>query len=250
MRLGRASNFVCAAAFAASMPGNLAAQQAPQPAPEWGTASRGLRTIGAAAFQPIQSDTTWAYNAVTWQKYRTGGQLYFDAALTDLPSGALITGLELEACDTNPTLGVHVSLSRHSSPSGPGYTVGSTVDTGGPFVPGCAFTGSSTNLEADGEIVDNFNWVYRLRVTLNATDDSTSLGAVRVFYRLRVSPSPAVATFNDVPTSHPFFQFVEALAASGITAGCGGGNFCPDAPLTRKQMAAFLSIALGLHFPY
>jgi len=25
---------------------------------------------------------------------------------------------------------------------------------------------------------------------------------------------------------------------------------CPYAPLTRKQMAAFLSIALGLHFPY
>jgi hypothetical protein len=52
-----------------------------------------------------------------------------------------------------------------------------------------------------------------------------------------------------VPTNHPFFQFVEALAASGITAGCGNGNFCPDAPLTRGQMAVFLSKALGLHWP-
>jgi hypothetical protein len=33
-----------------------------------------------------------------------------------------------------------------------------------------------------------------------------------------------------------------------FTAGCGGGNYCPDAPLTRGQMAAFLSKALGLHF--
>jgi hypothetical protein len=63
-----------------------------------------------------------------------------------------------------------------------------------------------------------------------------------------VSPAPGSATFGDVPTSHPFFQFIEALVASGITAGCGGGNYCPDAPLTRGQMAVFLSKALGLHF--
>jgi len=59
------------------------------------------------------------------------------------------------------------------------------------------------------------------------------------------------ATFNDVPTGHPFFQFIEALAASGITAGCGDGtDFCPNAPLTRGQMAVFLSKALGLHWPF
>ena len=58
------------------------------------------------------------------------------------------------------------------------------------------------------------------------------------------------ATFADVDTAHPFFQFVEALAASGITGGCGDGNFCPDAPLTRGQMAVFLSTALGLHFGF
>ncbi len=64
-----------------------------------------------------------------------------------------------------------------------------------------------------------------------------------------MSPAPATASFTDVPTSHPFFPFVEALTASGITAGCGGGNYCPDDPLTRGQMAVFLSTALGLHWP-
>ena len=67
-------------------------------------------------------------------------------------------------------------------------------------------------------------------------------------YHLTVSPAPATATFNDVPTNHPFFQYVEALASSGITAGCGNGNFCPDQPLTRGQMAVFLSKALGLNW--
>jgi hypothetical protein len=64
-----------------------------------------------------------------------------------------------------------------------------------------------------------------------------------------VSPAPQTATFGDVPVDHQFFRFVEALAAAGITGGCGNGNFCPNNPVTRGQMAAFLSIALGLHFP-
>ena len=63
-----------------------------------------------------------------------------------------------------------------------------------------------------------------------------------------VSPAPAQATFNDVPTNHPFFQFIEALYASGITAGCQAMPplYCPDSPLTRGQMAVFLAKALGL----
>jgi hypothetical protein len=59
-----------------------------------------------------------------------------------------------------------------------------------------------------------------------------------------------VASFNDVPTSDPAFQFVQALVAAGITSGCGGGNYCPDNPVTRRQMAVFLAKALGLHWPY
>jgi len=51
-----------------------------------------------------------------------------------------------------------------------------------------------------------------------------------------------------VPTGHWAFQFIEALNASGITTGCGGGSFCPDTKLSRAEMAIFLSKALGLHY--
>jgi hypothetical protein len=64
---------------------------------------------------------------------------------------------------------------------------------------------------------------------------------------LPVSPAPATATFLDVPTDNPYFRFVEALAASGITAGCGGGNYCPNNPVTRGQMAVFVSKLVGLN---
>lgn len=33
---------------------------------------------------------------------------------------------------------------------------------------------------------------------------------------------------------------INALAASGITLGCGGGVYCPTSPVTREQMASFL----------
>jgi predicted extracellular nuclease len=46
--------------------------------------------------------------------------------------------------------------------------------------------------------------------------------------------------FNDVPNSHWAAAWIKQLAAEEITSGCGGGNYCPDAPVTRAQMAVFL----------
>jgi len=78
---------------------------------------------------------------------------------------------------------------------------------------------------------------------------NAGLGGVRVFWRRKVSVGPGTPTFNDVPATDGAYSNIEALVASGVTAGCGGGNFCPDSPLTRRQMAVFLSKALGMHFP-
>ncbi len=47
--------------------------------------------------------------------------------------------------------------------------------------------------------------------------------------------------FGDVPDSNPFHADIDALADSGVTTGCGGGNFCPSANVTREQMAAFMN---------
>jgi hypothetical protein len=120
------------------------------------------------------------------------------------------------------------------------------VSTGTAQTPGCVFT---SNDLFNPETVNNSSYRYLLFTSNGAYDGTTTIGAVRIQYRLQVSPPPADASFGDVPTSDPAFQFVEALAASGITAGCGGGNYCPDQPLTRRQMAVFLAKALGLHWP-
>ena len=47
-------------------------------------------------------------------------------------------------------------------------------------------------------------------------------------------------TFDDVPTDHWAYSFIETIAANGITAGCGNDNYCPEASVTRAQMAVFL----------
>ena len=54
------------------------------------------------------------------------------------------------------------------------------------------------------------------------------------------TPPPCTGDFPDVPCSSNFAPWIEQFAAEGITGGCGGGNYCPAATVTRQQMAVFL----------
>ena len=53
-------------------------------------------------------------------------------------------------------------------------------------------------------------------------------------------PPPCMGFFVDVDCPGPFTDWVEQLAAEGITGGCGVGLYCPNAAVRRDQMAAFL----------
>jgi hypothetical protein len=61
-----------------------------------------------------------------------------------------------------------------------------------------------------------------------------------------VPPLCATPMFADVPASSPFCRWIEELARRGVVTGCGGGNYCPTAPVTREQMAVFISGTFGL----
>jgi CSLREA domain-containing protein len=56
-------------------------------------------------------------------------------------------------------------------------------------------------------------------------------------------PAGTGTMFGDVGPGHLFVDWIEQLANEGITSGCGGGNYCPDLPVSRAQMAKFLLIA-------
>ena len=61
---------------------------------------------------------------------------------------------------------------------------------------------------------------------------------------LNVSNPPAQATFSDVPVGSAGFAYVEAIAAAGITTGCGNGRFCPNDEITRAQAATMIHRAM------
>jgi hypothetical protein len=54
------------------------------------------------------------------------------------------------------------------------------------------------------------------------------------------APPSCSGVFGDVPCPGPFTDWIERLSVEGITAGCGGNNYCPSASVTRQQMAVFL----------
>jgi S-layer homology domain len=58
-------------------------------------------------------------------------------------------------------------------------------------------------------------------------------------------------TFADISNTHPFAPYIEALYQAGITSGCSTNPsvYCPDAFVTRGQMAVFLERAMGNSSP-
>jgi hypothetical protein len=146
-------------------------------------------------------------------------------------------------CDDSP--GDDLLVRLWQCPSTPFTDPCATVVTLTSSVLGCDWMSNSAPFPLT---VNNDDFTYFVEFNGYTGDSSHRLDSVRFTYSLQVSPAPGTATFGDVPTGHLFFKYVEALAASGITAGCGGGNYCPDAPVTRGQMAVFLSKALGLHW--
>ncbi len=80
---------------------------------------------------------------------------------------------------------------------------------------------------------------------LYGVNDDTLRQQMAVFilkgkHGLCFTPPPCTGVFADVPCPSTFADWIEEMAAEGITGGCGGGNFCPMNPVRRDQMAVFL----------
>jgi hypothetical protein len=61
-----------------------------------------------------------------------------------------------------------------------------------------------------------------------------------------VPPACGTPQFDDVPCDNPFSAWINELVARGVTAGCGGPNYCPGSAVARQQMAVFLVKTFGL----
>lgn len=61
-------------------------------------------------------------------------------------------------------------------------------------------------------------------------------------------PPPGAQIFADVPTTSPWAPWIHKLYQDGITSGCAASplRYCPASPVTREDMARFLSRTYGL----
>ncbi len=172
-------------------------------------------------------------------------------AQIEVPEHAILRGLDLWAYDASDEADLHYALIANcDTPAGQINLIlesGDLAESGGDYHFAAEYTGPD---------FDNSQCGYTLR--LKFTDGGVPpqgpairIRKARVSWTRQVSSPAGIATFDDVPTTHPFFPFIEALAKSGITGGCNAAppRYCPDAPLTRGQMAVFMAKALGLQWP-
>jgi len=75
--------------------------------------------------------------------------------------------------------------------------------------------------------------------------DDSGTWVTEIFFDATDYAPAGEGTFWDDDDSM-FEDDIEKLVAAGITSGCGEGIFCPNAAVTRGQMAAFLVRALEL----
>jgi hypothetical protein len=176
---------------------------------------------------------------------RRGTEIFADAEL-QFPTGVRLDRFRVWVNDANGAADLSWFAFESCHPAfGPGATTITTIANG-------ISTGSAGNQSIVSTVaartINNRDCHYIFRVRFDATTGLTFQRARAEWVR-QVSPAPLVATFTDVPTTNPFYRFVEAMVASGLTGGCGPGLYCPNDPVTRAQMAVFLSAALGLNWP-
>jgi hypothetical protein len=57
--------------------------------------------------------------------------------------------------------------------------------------------------------------------------------------------SPPTPTFSDVPTTHPFYAYVETAVSHGVISGYQDGTFRPYNNVTRGQICKIVVLAEG-----
>jgi len=150
--------------------------------------------IGSMEFQPLDSGTTYADLAfgpssggpTPVARFTTvGGSL---VAVPHLPGGALLTGAELDFCDSNPDQHVHLFVDTASS-DGTGLTAIGSISSSN--VNGCGKV--FLDLTAANYTINNNSKELIFLVFFDAFDGTNALSGVIVHYQLQVSPAPARA---------------------------------------------------------
>ncbi len=150
----------------------------------------------------------------------------------------------------NNTAGIPIwlpasELTDFTGMAGPTYTIVQPFATYGPLAIGETVncydsSGQTFLLQITGArpAVSHFDAAATEATTLTSsptTPEGGTPGSTTKLWRIHIGES-----FADVPTSHPFYRFIETILHNGVTGGCGGSSYCPDGQTRRDQMAVFV----------
>ncbi len=222
---------------------------------DFGVQDEGITIIDFAAFLPFSSQDE--YNSSAVERYANTANAVLFAPVTGIPDGATLTQVVFYFRDDS--VSNFRGLFRRwwvDSSTGANALDDTPVNLTSAGTPGETTLSTAVDIpiryryDIDGDGTQEVVSYQVLFSTLGAADTNVAIRGVRLTWRRNVSPAPGIATFGDVPTNHQYFQFIEALAASGITVGCQANPslYCPDRTLTRGEMAVYLAKALGLHW--
>lgn len=171
----------------------------------------------------------------------------FTDASGDAPHGGVIQGLDGALYGTASSGGANNvgAIWRLTTPSVVSITPDSGPAAGGTNVTigGTGFANQAT-ASLSGSMMVNVDVASSTVIT--ATTPNLAPGLLHDLAVVNTDASIGflerawLADFLDVPELDNFHDFVEAIVRAGITAGCGGGNYCRNASVTRAQMAVFL----------
>jgi plastocyanin len=203
------------------------ALSAPQPeetsASAAGTRSRAsapLRSAPSQASMPISASSSGA-EAVTLTVSMVSFQ-YIPREIT-VPAGTTVTWVNDDPVEHTVT-----ADATNPTPGGP------SSDTD---FPNGISQGQSWSWQVPLTAANGTRWFYHCRFH-GLPGDGTSLGA-------GMTGSITIFTFTDVPVTLAQAEYIYAIARAGITAGCSANPpmYCPEASVTRAQMAKFLCLA-------
>ena len=221
--------------------------------PTVGTAFTIIKNNGGSAvsgvFAGLAEGATFLIRQTEVQITYAGGSGH-DVVLTVVPTEAVPTSLAVDAAG-NGVLEVAETASLQPTwmnvSGSSAHLTGATSGFHGPYEPGTTFDNADASGDygtvADGASAECTD-CYTVQITApgrpsqhwdTRIDETIAPFSVIERWTLHVGGS-----FPDVPTSHPFYKYIENLFHNGVTGGCAGGGYCPSNPVTRAQMAVFL----------
>jgi hypothetical protein len=227
-----------------------------------------LAPANGAASQPLRPRLSWAalagatsYNvylgtdSVNPASYRTGVTATFLEPEALLPSTVYYWRIEAVVPGGTQLSGIWsfttVTDCATSLNTGPKYflTVGGSAIINVSAPGACSWTATSdspwlTLTSPSGAGNGSFT------INVAANSGLARLGLITVgklYFRVMQQGNPAAPLFEDVPATHPYFDYISLMYNDNITAGCSSSPFlyCPSISVSRAQMAVFIVAALN-----